>query len=215
MISKKENEVFRFKNSKMSLSFGDWDYDFDLTKHLDLILPHIKNSGSIVVFHGDDQTNEVVGSFKEHKIDKKRKLVFKKTNPYPLHLERKYISDVEFATWGVKSGNWTFNRQHTPFDSCIIDFPNTERSTHPTPKPYKVIEELVLRHTNAGDLVLDPFGGSGTTALACKRNGRYYIMIEREQEYCDLIVKRVELGRVKLQFHGDALTIREKIGGNQ
>jgi site-specific DNA-methyltransferase (adenine-specific) len=62
---------------------------------------------------------------------------------------------------------------------------------HPTVKPLTLMEYLVKLITPLGGLVLDPFLGSGTTALACKRLGRHYIGIEISREYCDIAERRL------------------------
>lgn len=66
------------------------------------------------------------------------------------------------------------------------------QNTHPTVKPLALMEYLCkLTKTPTGGLVLDPFGGSGTTALACINTGRDYILIEKEPEYCEIANKRI------------------------
>ncbi|MFC1937234.1 DNA-methyltransferase [Chloroflexota bacterium] len=63
---------------------------------------------------------------------------------------------------------------------------------HPTQKPLKLLERIILASTNEGDVVLDPFNGSGTTGLAALKLGRKYVGIEISQEYLDLTIKRIE-----------------------
>lgn len=63
---------------------------------------------------------------------------------------------------------------------------------HPTEKPLKAIERIINLYTNENDWILDCFGGSGTTALACKNLNRNCVIIEKEQEYIDNINKRIE-----------------------
>ena len=63
---------------------------------------------------------------------------------------------------------------------------------HPTQKPLKLLERILLASTNEGDLVLDPFNGSGSTGVAALRLGRKYIGIEISQEYLDLTINRLE-----------------------
>jgi len=66
------------------------------------------------------------------------------------------------------------------------------RNTHPTVKPVKLMEYLVrLTSTPTGGIVLDPFAGSGTTALACIRVGRPWILIEKEERYCEIAKRRI------------------------
>ena len=63
--------------------------------------------------------------------------------------------------------------------------------SHPTEKAVKVIAPLIQAYSNPGDLVLDPFAGSGTTAVAAALSGRDYLSIELEQKYCQLTEKRL------------------------
>ena len=74
---------------------------------------------------------------------------------------------------------------------------------HPTCKPINIIRQLVKNATDEGDLVLDPFMGSGTTAVACKNLKRQFIGFERAAEYCRVIEKR--LGQEQLFDWGQVL----------
>lgn len=67
-----------------------------------------------------------------------------------------------------------------------------ERTEHPTQKPVSVIGTLVEWLTNEGHTVLDPFLGSGTTAVACENLNRKWIGIEKEEQYCEIAAKRIE-----------------------
>ena len=68
-----------------------------------------------------------------------------------------------------------------------------ENTDHPTQKPEKLFAKLVLASSNPGDMILDPFIGSGTTAVVAKKLGRKFIGIEREAEYCACAQKRLEM----------------------
>jgi site-specific DNA-methyltransferase (adenine-specific) len=63
---------------------------------------------------------------------------------------------------------------------------------HPTQKPEALLERILAASTDAGDLVLDPFCGSGTTAVACARNGRRFAGFELDESYLKIAVKRIE-----------------------
>ena len=63
---------------------------------------------------------------------------------------------------------------------------------HPTQKPVALVERCVLAATNEGDLVLDPFGGGGTTAIACLRQHRRSVAIELDSNHCELAAKRLK-----------------------
>ena len=59
-----------------------------------------------------------------------------------------------------------------------------ENTAHPTQKPEKLIAKLVLASSKPGDTVFDPFSGSGTTAVVCKKLGRHYTGTEKSELYC-------------------------------
>ena len=63
---------------------------------------------------------------------------------------------------------------------------------HPTQKPVELIEYLIKTYTNEGDIVLDFTAGSGTTGIACTNTKRKCVLIEKEEKYCDIIVKRLQ-----------------------
>jgi site-specific DNA-methyltransferase (adenine-specific) len=74
-------------------------------------------------------------------------------------------------------------------------------SEHPTMKPLKLMEYLCnLTKTPTGGTVLDPFAGSGTTGLACHSVGREWVLIERELEYCEIAVKRIDAAASQKTF---------------
>ena len=79
------------------------------------------------------------------------------------------------------------------FSIPIIDYRSLrDFSPHPTQKPVRLVRYLLDLYTRPGDIVLDPFLGSGTTAIACKQLGRHYIGIEKDQRYYDIAKKRVD-----------------------
>jgi len=66
---------------------------------------------------------------------------------------------------------------------------------HPTQKPLPLMEALVDQFTDEGETILDPFGGSGTTALAAAEMGRLAIVIERDEAHAETIAKRIACAR--------------------
>jgi DNA modification methylase len=76
-------------------------------------------------------------------------------------------------------------------DVWLIDKPHTN-DLHPTMKPVALIERAILNSSRRGDIVLDPFGGSGSTILACDKAGRRGYLMEVEPRYCDVIIRRWE-----------------------
>jgi len=118
--------------------------------------------------------------------------VWVKTNPMPqLSADRPAngwdgIVYLRHATakpgWhgGGKHGNWVG--------------PVVKNGDHPTGKPIQLVRQLVERFTMPGDVVLDPFMGSGTSLLAAKEAGRQAIGIELEERYCEIAAKRLSQG---------------------
>lgn len=72
------------------------------------------------------------------------------------------------------------------------------QAPHPTTKPEPLMSELVTLFTDQGETILDPFGGSGTTAVAAKRLGRRCVLIEREEKYCEVAAKRLQQSALDL-----------------
>lgn len=77
-----------------------------------------------------------------------------------------------------------------------------ENTSHPTQKPEKLVAKLILASSNEGDVVFDPFLGSGTTSVVAKKLGRHYIGIEREKEYVALAERRLELAEADKSIQG-------------
>ena len=75
--------------------------------------------------------------------------------------------------------------------SNILAYKKDYQGLHPTQKPVALIEDLVLTYSNHGDVVLDPFMGSGTTAAACVRTGRHYIGFELAEKYHKVALDRI------------------------
>ncbi len=96
----------------------------------------------------------------------------------------------EPCLYGWKDGAghlWAADRKQT----TLLEFDRPSRNgEHPTMKPVALFEYQMLNNTKGGDLVLDSFGGSGTTAIACERHGRFARLMELDPRYCDVIILR-------------------------
>ncbi len=87
-------------------------------------------------------------------------------------------------------------------DITIPFWSMAENTEHPTQKPEKLIAKLILASSNAGDVVFDPFLGSGTTAVVAKKLERRYLGIERERKYVALALKRLEMAEQNKEIQG-------------
>jgi site-specific DNA-methyltransferase (adenine-specific) len=79
-----------------------------------------------------------------------------------------------------------------------------ENTDHPTQKPEKLLAKIVLASSKEGDLVFDPFNGSGTTTVVAKKLGRHYLGIEIDENYCCLAAKRLKLAESDQVIQGYA-----------
>ena len=185
------------KNGNINMDFGEWDYNFNITPFLEETKRILKKYGQWIVFCAEQQIG-IYRIWLEENGHFKQIIIWEKTNPLPQFRKCGYRQTTEIIMWAYKN-NPTKKEQHFNFllqeeMKNIFRFPicgGKERTIHPTQKPIKLIEQLLLRHSFKNDLILDPFLGSGTTAVACKNLGRKCIGIEINKEYCDISIKRL------------------------
>lgn len=116
--------------------------------------------------------------------------------------------------WKEGAGHlWAADRKQT----TILEFDKPSRNgEHPTMKPVELFEYQMLNNTKGGDIVLDSFGGSGTTIIAAEKNGRIGYAMELDPKYCDVIVKRwQEYTGKQATLDGDGRTFDEIGNGIQ
>lgn len=102
-------------------------------------------------------------------------------------------------------GNFRLTHPSNFWDDISIPFWSMPENTdHPTQKPEKLIAKLLLASSRPGDVVLDPFLGSGTTCVVAKKLGRHFCGIEAEQEYCLWAIKRLHLADTDNSIQGYA-----------
>ena len=77
-----------------------------------------------------------------------------------------------------------------------------ENTDHPTQKPEKLLAKIILASSREGDLVFDPFNGSGTTTVVAKKLGRHYLGVEIDETYCCLAQKRLDLASIDTRIQG-------------
>lgn len=182
--------------------YGDWDHGWEPRTFIALASSLLKSSGSLVAF-----TSEfLVGSYLASELDHRGLLFWRKTNPAP-SFRKQIVRAIEFAVWQTKGGGWTFNAGgYCPnvWDVPIINgytCENThEQRWHPTQKPEALILQWVALFSNPGDLVVDPFVGSGTTLAAAKRLGRRAVGVDINEAYCEIAAKRLQQEALPLEM---------------
>jgi site-specific DNA-methyltransferase (adenine-specific) len=189
----KTNNKFLNQKYDISIDFGTWD-----KKELDWkILFHeykriLKKGGTLIIFYDIWKIGDIKEQADNFKFKQPRICAWIKNNPVPVNSKSNYLSNTtEYFLTFVKGGKPTFNSE---YDKGFYNYPichGKERLDHPTQKPLKLIMDLIEKHSNPGDLVLDTFAGSGTTGEACKLLDRKFILIEKDNKYFDLIKQRL------------------------
>jgi site-specific DNA-methyltransferase (adenine-specific) len=105
----------------------------------------------------------------------------------------------------TKQGNYRLTHPSNLWTDLTIPFWSMPENTdHPTQKPEKLLAKIILASSNVGDVVLDPFTGSGTTSVVAKKTGRNYVGIERDLAYCCLAEKRLAIAAENPAIQGYA-----------
>lgn len=178
--------VNRETNGLRNLDKGDADI---LTVSLEELMKEIIRvcKGSIYIFCGFEQISPICNELKLDSINP-RLIIWEKTNPSPMNGEVTWLSGIEPCVFGKKP-NATYNGH---CKNTVLRFPSGESKMHPTQKPIELFKTLLATSTNEEDKVLDPFLGSGTTALACKHLNRNCVGIEISEKYCKIAQERLD-----------------------
>jgi DNA modification methylase len=120
--------------------------------------------------------------------DKENKSAGRKTGQFSKRLkdgETKTLNSVEIKEYGIRTNIWRYNSGNGKSTKDKIAF------QHPAIFPERLVEDHINSWSNPGDIVLDPFGGSGTTAKMAKLNGRQFIHIDISEEYNEIARQRI------------------------
>jgi site-specific DNA-methyltransferase (adenine-specific) len=150
----------------------------------------MKAGAVFYIWHADSEGYNFRGAATDAGWHIRQCLIWKKSS---LVMGRQdYHWQHEPCLYGWKEGAshlWASDRKQT----TILEFNKPHRNgEHPTMKPVELFEYQMLNNTKGSDLVLDSFGGSGTTIIACEKHGRHARVMELDPKYCDVIVKRWE-----------------------
>jgi len=184
-----KNSIERFA---VSMDFGKWDHkEIDLQSFADLSFKALRTGGTMICFYDLWKITKVQEAFVKAGFGMIRLIIWEKTNPVPLNSKSIYLNNSrEVAVLGVKGGKPTFNSK---YDNGVYNFPiHREKRIHPTQKPLKLMEALIKKHSDLKDLVIDPFLGSGSTALAAYKLKRRFIGGDKDSSYIKKARKRLE-----------------------
>jgi len=186
--------------------FGEWD-TYSLV-WLESIRSKIKDTGAVTTFHDVKKSTEIWSGCKENNLHPRNYFVWHKRKG-GLNPRRQFVNDFEIGVWATCGKQYTWNggavtKNVFVTEWCELKWP--PNCYHPTQKTIAVMEWLVGLFSNPGDLIIDPFCGSGTTCVAAKMLGRNYIGIDISEEYC-------EIARQRLKAVGTGVPVNEQRAG--
>lgn len=207
------NDGFTCQNGKMvKVNKGDWDKSKGAEENhkyniawLSACQKVLKKDGTIWISGTQHNIFDIGFALQQLGFKILNMITWEKPNPAPNLSCRYFTHSTELLIWAGKSekSKHTFNYDLMREENggkqmkSVWSFtaPKNNEKTfgkHPTQKPLDLLNRIIKASTSKGDIVLDPFLGSGTTAVSCILNNRKYIGIEKEKEYFELAKKRVE-----------------------
>lgn len=150
----------------------------------------MKPGAVFYIWHADSEGYNFRGAAQDAGWKVRQCLIWKKSSMVMGRQDYHWKHEPCLYGWKDGAGHlWASDRKQT----TILEFEKPSRNgEHPTMKPVALFEYQMLNNTKGGDIILDSFGGSGTTLLAAEKNGRKAYLMELDPKYCDVIVKRWE-----------------------
>jgi site-specific DNA-methyltransferase (adenine-specific) len=148
----------------------------------------MKPGAVFYIWHADSEGYNFRGAARDAGWTVRQCLIWKKSSLVLGRQDYQWRHEPCLYGWKEGAGHlWAADRKQT----TILEFDKPSRNgEHPTMKPVALFEYQLLNNTKGGDIVLDTFGGSGTTLIAAEKNGRVARLMELDPKYCDVIVKR-------------------------
>lgn len=148
----------------------------------------MKPGAVFYIWHADSEGYNFRGAAKDANWTVRQCLIWKKQTMVMGRQDYHWKHEPCLYGWKDGAGHlWAADRKQT----TILEFDRPSRNAeHPTMKPVALFEYQMLNNTKGGDIILDSFGGSGTTLIAAEKNGRVSRLMELDPKYCDVIVKR-------------------------
>lgn len=150
----------------------------------------MKSGAVFYIWHADLEGYNFRGAAHDAGWKVRQCLIWKKSTMVMGRQDYHWKHEPCLYGWKEGAGHlWATDRKQT----TILEFDKPSRNgEHPTMKPVALFEYQMLNNTKGGDIILDSFGGSGTTMIAAEKNGRHAYVMELDPKYCDVIVKRWE-----------------------
>ncbi len=213
----------KFKGKDINLDFGAWDKQWQNERDywnwtfrwINECVRVLKPGRIFATWFDRDKIN-FISCYLQKRYHFKAKGYFAmiKSNPVPQARKVKFMNGWEIiGLWQKPGGKLVFNYQlgQQPDYAIVPVVGHTTKEDgeriHPTQKPIKIVKLLLSYWTNPGDIVLDPFAGSGTTAIACYLTGRNFICIENDENFVIKARQRFDefKAQARLNFEGDKI----------
>lgn len=181
------------KYGKLTMDFGEWDKGdgVDMQNLFVEFYRLLKPGGTLIMFYDIFKMESIKNIAEKIGFKQPRIGFWNKTNAVPINASVNYLSNPrEYFICFCKGKKGIFNSY---YDKGVYDYPivNGKKRIHPTQKPVELMCNLIRVHSNIGDVVFDPFSGSGTTAIAAFAEERKYIGFEIDKTYYDNSIKRI------------------------
>lgn len=186
------------------------DYADFSTRWIEEAFRVLSPAGSLYVFSGWNRLKEVLCSLDDAGFTTINHLIWK--YQFGVFTRKKYVTSHYHILFAVKDPRrYTFNKvDHYPEDVWVINREYWKgRKKTPTKLPYQLVERILSFSSNPGDMVLDPFLGSGTVALVSRDMGRHFLGFEVVDEYYAFALERLQKGRLNPP-HGKGTSPGEK-----
>jgi site-specific DNA-methyltransferase (adenine-specific) len=204
IASDSKNFASDVSKAMKDLSESEWDKNFDIREVLDNILVSIAENATVYVCTSHFLASDIWAWMKEW-ADHYSYCVWSKPNPMPSLAKRHWTWNTELICYATR-GKHTFNfpKEGHALSTWTINKKNGDTG-HPTEKPVEVPAMAVSHSSKENDVVLDLFGGSGSTLIACEQLNRKCFMCELDPHYCDVILTRWEkfTGKEAVLLNGD------------
>lgn len=154
---------------------------------LDTVTPYLSKKNAVYIFNSDKMLFALRDGMLASKVRFSQLLIWVKTQAVIGRLD--YLPQHELIAYGWH-GTHEFMKSK---DKSVLAYPKPNKSRlHPTMKPVGLLRNLILNSSRIGEFVYDPFGGSGSTLMACEQTKRRCLMIELDPKYCQVIIDRWE-----------------------
>jgi len=148
---------------------------------------YLKPGGVFYIFHADSEGLNFRLACADAGLKVRQCLIWKKNSLVLGRQDYQWIHEPCLTGWKEGSHKWYSDRSQT----TVMEFDKPKKNDlHPTMKPVQMLEYLLGNSTKRGDIVMDTFGGSGSTLIACQRTGRVCRTMELDPRYCDVIRRR-------------------------